>query len=232
MPGTAVEQKRDVTRPRFTLFDTDSFQREMDVLWSSTCEKLESGEGRKSFLVAAASKGEGCTTLTMGLGRFVAENTNKKVLLVDAQLEDHHLGELLSDSGLTPMIDEPSETYAVTFREFSTSVRNLSYLRFENPKSLETLVINNEDFAIFLDSITKRYDYIFFDAPPILLSNVGSFLARHLDRVIFVLAASSLSHQVLQEAVRRLEPSSSKILGAILNKRQYVIPAYLYRLIR
>ena len=154
------------------------------------------------------------------------------MLLVDAQLEDHHLGELLSDSRLTPIIEEPSEANALTFREFSTSIGNLNYLRFENPKSLETLVIDSGDFTIFLDTITKRYDYIFFDTPPILLSNVGSFLARHLDHVMFVLAASSLSYPVLQEAVRRLGPSSSKIVGVILNKRQYPIPAYLYRLIR
>ncbi len=134
--------------------------------------------------------------------------------------------------GLTPSIEEPSDEYAVTFREFSTNIGNLSYLRFENPKSLETFVVNNDETAIFLDSLAMRYDYVFVDAPPILISNVASFLARHLDGVIFVLAACGLSHQVLQEAIRRLGPSSSKILGAILNKRRYVLPAYLYRLTR
>ncbi len=85
------EQRMDFKHSYMKLFASDTFQKEMDGIWSSICGRLEATESRKSFLVAAAAMGDGCTSVTMGLGRFVAENTDKDVVLVDAQLEDHRL---------------------------------------------------------------------------------------------------------------------------------------------
>ncbi|MCX5862166.1 MAG: hypothetical protein WCG29_11750 [Desulfomonile sp.] len=213
------------------LSETDLFRREMDILWASVRNKLGK-EGRRSFLVCSASIEEGNTTITMGLGKFVANQTGKNVLLVDAHCEGNVLGDLLADDGLVPLIEEPEDRYALTFDEFETSIPNLRYLTFRNPRCLDTLVVNSEDMAVFFNLIRKRYDYVFVDAPPVLASNVAPFLARQLDNVIFVIAASTRRYPVLKEALSRLEDSSDRILGAVLNKREYPVPEYVYRFIR
>lgn len=207
------------------------FQREMDGLWASICGRLGT-DGNRSFLICSASLGEGCTTITMGLGSFVAKQTGKNVLLIDAQWDGNLLGQLLEDGELVPLIEEPQDRYTVTFDEYATSVPNLNYLKFRNPDSLETFVLNSEEIALFMQQIKLRYDFIFLDSPPVLASNVSPFLARQSDSVIFVIAASTLPYPMLREAISRMEQSRDRILGVVLNKREYPVPDYMYRVIR
>lgn len=227
-----LDEFHDNFRKQFRqISETDLFRREMDSLWSAIRSKLD-GEGERSFLICSASVDEGNTTVTMGLGKFVAKQTGKNVLVVDAHCEGKVLGDLLADDGLVPLIEEPEDRYSFTFDEFETSIPNMRYLTFRNPRELETFVINSEEMAIFVNLISRRYDYIFVDAPPLLASNVAPFLARHLDKVIFVIAAATRRHPVLKEALSRLEDSRDRILGAVLNKREYPVPEYVYRVIR
>ncbi len=213
------------------LWSSQRFQHEMDGLWAAIQSKL-GRNGKHTFLVSAASEGEGATTVAMGLGRFVAETTGKHVLLVDADWHGNVLRDLVGEGNLVPIIEEPSDRYAVTFDEYATNVANLNYLCFRNPHALETLVMHREDMAIFVDLITKRYDYVFVDTPAVLLSNVAPFLARQLDTIIFVIAAGNLRYPVLLEALSRYEGVKDRILGAVLNKRQYPLPYTVYRFFR
>lgn len=213
------------------LWASRRFQAEIDALWAAIQARLGKN-GTDSFLLSAASRGEGCTTITMGLGRFVAETTGKHVLIVDADWHGNVLGDLLRDADLVPIIEEPSDRYAITFDEFTTNISNLNYLCFRNPNALETLVMHREEMRIFGDILSKRYDYIFIDTPAVLTSNVAPFLAHQIDTIIFVIAAGRLRYPVLLEALSRYEGSKHKILGAVLNRRVYPLPPKVYSFLR
>jgi Mrp family chromosome partitioning ATPase len=228
----SAEKIQDDSKSFFSEFSASAgFQREMDGIWSAIQARL--GRDRRCiFLVTSASSGEGTTTVTMGLGKFVAENTDMQVLLVDADSQGNLLRDFVGDSDLVPIIEEPSDRYAVTFDEFGTRFPSLNYMRFQNPQALETSLMHAEDMVIFMNLIKKRYHYVFIDAPDVLSSNVTPFLARHVDQVIFVIAAGFLGYPVLQEALSRFHASRDKILGAVLNKREYPVPKAVYRFLR
>jgi Mrp family chromosome partitioning ATPase len=229
---SSAEKIQDDSKSFFSELSTSAgFQLEMDGIWSAMQARL-GRDTRCIFLVTSASSGEGTTTVTMGLGKFVAENTDLQVLLVDADSQGNLLRDFVGDADLVPMIEEPSDRYAVTFDEFRTRLPNLNCLRFQNPQALETPVMHTEDMAIFMSLIKKRYHYVFVDAPDILSSNVSPFLARHVDQVIFVVAAGFLGYPVLQEALSRFHATRHKILGAVLNKREYPVPKAVYRFLR
>jgi len=232
MTATAVETADSSFKAMFSLlWSSQRFQHEMDALWAAIQARL-GRNGKHTFLVSAASSGEGATTVTMGLGRFVAEATGKHVLLVDADWHGNVLRELLGEGNLVPIIEEPSDRYTITFDEYATNVPNLNYLCFRSSQALETLVMHREEMGIFLDIIKRRYEYVFVDTPAVLMSNVAPFLAHHIDTIIFVVAAGRLRYPVLLEALSRYEGSRSKILGAVLNKRTYPLPPRVYRFFR
>lgn len=213
------------------LSQTDRFQREVDTLWASIRSKIGQDE-RTSLLICGSVPGEGSTTVTMGLGSFVANQTGRNVALVDAQWEGRLLGDLLGGSKLLPLIEEPEDKYTLTFEEFETTIPNMRYLKFRNPGSLQTVVVNSDETSILIGIIKKRYDYIFIDAPPVLSSNVAPFLARQVDGIIFVIAAFTLRHPMIKEAIARMGDSHQRILGVVLNKRRYPVPEYMYRFLR
>jgi protein-tyrosine kinase len=210
---------------------SSGFQREIRKLWSMVLGRL-GNNGRNSLLICSASMGEGSTTVTMGLGHLVARYTGKNVLLVDADFQGSLLRDLLEETELVPLIEEPEDKYSFAFEEFGTGISNLRYLKFKNPDFLETQLGNCEELSLFVNIIKKRYDYIFVDAPPILVSNVAVSLAGCLDAVLFVIAAGAMRYPLLIEALSRLDEVRDRILGAVLNKREYPLPKYLYRLIR
>ena len=78
--------------------------------------------GRNSLLICSAAMGEGSTTVTMGLGHFVARYTGKNVLLVDADFQGSLLRDLLEETELVPLIEEPEDKYSFAFEEFGTGI--------------------------------------------------------------------------------------------------------------
>lgn len=219
----------DFSKRFWELSGTDVFQMEMDNLWSAIRSKL-SDEKAKSFLVCSSSLNEGNTTVTVGLANFVAVSTGMDVLIIDAHCKGNRPSDLFEKGRLIPLIEEPHDQYMLTFDEYETGIPNLRFLTFRNPGALETIVVNHQEMETFMDIVTKRYDYVFVDAPPLLNSNIAGFLARHLDKVIFVIAASARQIPVLKDALLRLKDSRKRILGAIINKREHPLPSYIYRL--
>jgi len=231
MSAEPQKMENDFRRRFWELSNTENFQSEMDKLWSAIRNRL-SDEKEKSFLICSSSLNEGNTTVTAGLANFVALQTGMDVLIVDAHCRGNRPSDIWEDGGLVPLIEEPHDQYMLTFDEYQTNLPNLRFMTFRSPGTLETIVINNREMSTFMEILTRRYDYIFVDAPPLLDSNVGAFLARHLDKVIFVIAASNRPIPVLKDALMRLEASSDRILGAVINKREHPIPGYIYRFFR
>ena len=227
---TQIHKIEDDFKEQFwQLTRTTLFEMEMDKVWSAIRSKASQAK-EKSFLVCSSSLNEGNTTVTVGLGHFVAVHTGMDTLIIDAHCKGNRPSDLFADGELVPLIQEPNGQYMLTFDEFETSIPNMRLLTFRNPSALETLLVNHQELATFIDTVTRRYDYIFVDAPPLLDSNIAAFLARYLDKVIFVIASSTRPIPILKEALSRLENSRDRILGAVINKRNHPIPGYLYRL--
>jgi Mrp family chromosome partitioning ATPase len=231
MTAQPQKQDNDFRENFWSLCHTETFQMEMDKLWAAIHSQL-SDDKEKSFMICSSSLGEGNTTVTVGLANFVALNTGKGVLIVDAHCKGTTPGDLWDSEVLVPLIEEPPDQYSLTFDEYRTSVPNLKFLSFRNANALETTVVNSQEMTSLMDVVSRRYDYIFVDAPPLLDSNVGAFLAHYLDRIIVVIAASHRPIPILREALTRLDASRDRILGAVINRREYPLPGYIYRLFR
>ena len=77
-------------------------------------------------------------------------------------------------------------------------------------------------------SLRSRFDYVFFDTGPVLNSSDVALMARHFDGVIVVVECERTKWEVLELAKAKIVNVNGKILGVVLNKRQYYIPAGLY----
>ncbi len=80
-----------------------------------------------------------------------------------------------------------------------------------------------------LGNLKNRVELIFFDLPPVLSSSECISLCRLCDAVILVVRSGETRWEVMQEARRRLERAEVQILGGVLNRREYFIPAWAYR---
>ncbi len=227
-------KKSDVvaTAGDFELINSSrEFQKEMSALWSNIRKNVSDEDLPRAFVMCSASSGEGCTTITLGLGMFVTRHSNRKTVIVDTQMDSLYLADLLSEHYPDLCMEEEAEYQNIGFREYSLTKRNLSFVQILNPENLTNSPEKESSFQTFLMFLRHRYDYIFFDCAPILVSPMANFLANRLDHVILVVSASRLNQRKLVTAINNISCDKEKLLGVVMNKRRHVLPTFIHKLI-
>ena len=85
--------------------------------------------------------------------------------------------------------------------------------------------------ALF-DELRAYYDLILIDTSPALRFSDTRILSRQTDGVVIVLRANHTRAQVAVELRKQLEEDGANVVGAMLNRRQFVIPQMFYRFLR
>ena len=95
----------------------------------------------------------------------------------------------------------------------------------ESPAQLLTV----SSFQSAILAVLSLYDWVIIDGPPVTTyPDVGS-IAAAVSGAILVIEAESTRQEVVEEAKRVLDVSGVDLLGAVLNRRRYHIPGFIYR---
>ena len=86
------------------------------------------------------------------------------------------------------------------------------------------------------ESVRKLYStlrnavtLVVIDCPPVMEANETLSLAAAADGVILVVEENRARIAVVRRARVMLERAGAKMIGVVLNKREQVIPSFLYR---
>ena len=74
-----------------------------------------------------------------------------------------------------------------------------------------------------------RYRYSLIDCPALSASSDALSLAPHLDGIVVVVAANDTHKSQIANVERQIHMVNGKILGFLLNKRNYMVPDWLYK---
>jgi hypothetical protein len=86
-----------------------------------------------------------------------------------------------------------------------------------------------EDWRGKVANLRSLYRYSIIDCPAISTSGDALSLAPHLDGIVVVVAANDTHKAQIANVERQIQMVNGKILGYVLNKRQYVVPDWLYK---
>ena len=76
--------------------------------------------------------------------------------------------------------------------------------------------------------LSKQYDTIILDSPPLLVVNDPFILAGYVDSVILVLESEKSTRRLTSQTVELLKEASIQPVGAVLNKFKIKSGAYYY----
>jgi len=169
------------------------------------------------ILVTSGQKSEGKTTLITNLAVTIAQS-GSSVLLIDADLRrpavHKHFGIDGTSAGLVDFLAGQAELEKIINR---TAIENLSVITSgpipPNPSEL----LGSKKMAGVLDLLSKQFDYIFVDAPPVLPVTDAVVLSRFVDGVVLVVRGQETQTHVAREAVSKLRQVGAKVLGTVLN---------------
>lgn len=166
------------------------------------------------MLVTSAMPGEGKTTLVLSLACSAAAD-GERVLVIDADLRlsatTAFFG-MADKVGLVDLLTLPVKAANAIHLDERSGISLLpAGARTRNPPAL----LASARMRSLLDEVRGKFDTVIIDAPPVGPAADASILARHVDKVVFVVRWRETSREAVAEGIRHLG-DRSKLAGIAL----------------
>ena len=174
-------------------------------------------QGCKKIVFTSSMASEGKTTTSCNIAAAFSKQINTKTIIVDCDLRKPSVSKFFkikNNPGLTNCLSGMS-----TLDEVIQTVpgTNLSVVTAgiipPNPSEL----LASKGFEEVLEELSKNFDYIILDTPPVNIVSDVLHVAEKADGVVVVAYEEKSNYVELDKAIESLKRCDTKILGFILN---------------
>jgi capsular exopolysaccharide synthesis family protein len=169
-----------------------------------------------SIVVVSAGAGEGKSTTVLNLATVFAQ-AGQRVLLVDSDLRRPTLHKLLKVSnslGVTNYLLKQNTLEEVIQR---TSVPTLDLMASGKLPSSSMNILGSAPMKDMVAELKRRYDFVFFDSPPIMGVSDAAILASEIDMVVQVIQYRRYPQPMNIRAKQMIEKVGGTLIGIVLN---------------
>jgi capsular exopolysaccharide synthesis family protein len=169
-----------------------------------------------SVVVVSAGAGEGKSTTVLNLATVFAQ-AGQRVLLVDSDLRRptlHKLFKVGNSLGLTNYLLKQNTLEEVIQR---TNVPTLDLLASGKLPSSSMNILGSASMKDLVAELKQRYDFVFFDSPPIMGVSDAAILASEMDMVIQVIQYRRYPQPMNIRAKQMIEKVGGNLIGIVLN---------------
>lgn len=174
------------------------------------------GEGCKRFCITSSSQGEGKSITMLNLAITFAE-TGQKVLLIDADLRRPAMARLMVESttpGLSNVLAGLSTEEEAIRKEVYP---NLDVLYSGDIPPNPSELLGSERMIALINKLSKEYDYILVDTPPVNIVSDVCVVASLLDGVLLLARQGRSRKDSVKRAVSHLKLTGANLLGCVFN---------------
>jgi len=166
--------------------------------------------------VVSGGAGEGKSTTIFNLATIFAQN-GQRVLIVDSDLRRPSLHKILKVSnsiGLTNYLLKQNTLEEVIQ---TTPLSTLDFLPSGKLPSSSMGVLSSAQMQELIRELKRRYDWVFFDSPPIMGVSDASILSSEVDMVLQVIQYRRYPQPMTIRAKQMIEKVGGNLLGIVLN---------------
>ena len=167
-------------------------------------------------LITSPGRGEGKTLTVGNLGLAMAQEAQRRICIVDADLRHpqlHRVFGLPDGPGLCDVLAGRAtlEEALVTLEEHNLTVLPAGHVPSHPAELLGTTAMRRT-----LETLRTQFDRVVLDAAPATPLADVSILAHLVDRVLLVVRAGVTTRPAIQDAVSSID--AAKLLGFVLNE--------------
>ena len=169
-----------------------------------------------SIVIISAGMGEGKSTTALNLATVFAQ-AGQRVVIVDSDLRRPTLHKILRVSnnlGLTNYLLKQNTLEEVIQ---TTSVPMLDFMASGKLPSSSMSILNSPQMKDLIADLKQRYDFVFFDSPPILGVSDAAVLASEVDLAIQVIQYRRYPQPMNIRAKQLIEKAGGNLVGIVLN---------------
>ena len=181
-----------------------------NIMFSQKDSKLN------TLTIVSAGAGEGKSTTTFNLAMVFAQN-GQRVLVVDSDLRRpsiHKLFKVSNAIGLTNYLLKQNTLEEVIQ---TTPLSTLDFMPSGKLPSSSMGVLSSNPMKELIRELKRRYDWVFFDSPPIMGVSDASILASEVDMVLQVIQYRRYPQPMTIRAKQMIEKVGGNLLGIVLN---------------
>jgi len=206
--------------PENMIFSEESFSpcAEQFRTLRSRLYRLRQERPLRTLLVTSTAPNEGKTFVTLNLAQAIARQHERSALLIDADLRCSRLHVPMgapSSPGLADFLQGEADEFSIIQAD---AKKNLFFIPAGRPVSNPAELLSNTQLRGLLDRLGPAFDWIIFDAPPVLPVSDAGVLAGLCDGVLFVVQAGSTAFDLAQMACQDFR--GKNLLGIVLNRAE------------
>ena len=110
----------------------------------------------------------------------------------------------------------------------TTSIPTLDFLPSGKLPSSSLGILNSTQMKDFVREAKRRYDFVFFDSPPIMGVSDASILASEVDLAVLVIQYRKYPQAMTLRAKQMVEKVGGTLLGVVLNNINISQDSYYY----
>jgi capsular exopolysaccharide synthesis family protein len=180
-----------------------------------------------TITVVSGGAGEGKSTTLFNLAVIFAQS-GSRVLIVDSDLRRpsiHKFFRLSNSIGLTNYLLKQNTLEEVVQ---TTSLGTLDFLPSGKLPSSSMGILNSPAMKELVKEVKRRYDFVFFDSPPIMGVSDASILASIVDLSVQVIQYRKYPQAMTVRAKQMVEKVGGTLLGVVLNNINISQDSYYY----
>ncbi len=189
------------------------------ILISAFEQSAASEKPGNLVMVTSAVASEGKTFVSLNMAISIAQEFDRWILLVDADVAKPGLSRLMQledRPGLLDVLSRPGCTVSDVL--IATDMPKLSVIPAGGRHRHATELLASNGMKQFLLELAQRYPdrLVLFDSPPMLPTTEASVLARQMGQVVMVVEAERTARSLVKEAIGQLD--STENVALVLNK--------------
>lgn len=202
--------------PRATLSETNPGAREVFRTLRSRLYQMRDQMPLRTLLVASALPEEGKTFVASNLAQSIVRQSDRRVLLIDADLRRAQLSNFWGvpkTPGLVDYLTGEADEVAILQRG---TQRSLFFVPAGKLVQNATELLSNGRFSRLLNDLGPLFDWIIVDSAPTIPVADARVVAGFCDGVLMVVRAGKTPFDIAQKACQSFH--NKPVVGVILNK--------------
>lgn len=197
------------------LTDPTSYISEQYKTLRAKLHKIREEEGKRVFVISSSTILEGKTLTSVNLAVAMAQDLDKKTILIDGDLRKgsvHSYLGIAKKPGLADLIRHNGSFDLSVVKK----VGNLSVLTTGSLPANPAELLGSRRMRELIEVLKSSYEFIIVDSAPLIPIVDARILLNIADGMLFVVKAGKTNYTVLERAIQSVD--SNKILGVVLNK--------------
>ena len=184
------------------------------------------------IMITGPSPGVGKTFVSINLAAVLAD-AGKKILLIDGDMRKGFINKVLGvdrENGLSELVSSTSSNWTSMLDKaiHRISIANLDFIPTGSIPPNPSELLLHERFGHLLANISKNYDHVIIDSPPILAVTDAAIIGRLASATLMVVKAGQHPMRELEQSVKRLTQAGVHLKGVVFNDLPELSSRYGY----